>query len=68
MQKNSTAQNDTGLSSYRQHLYVFILMVLVMTMANTLWPTSRAKDYRPMELPPTMKSCDVYPAPLTVTP
>lgn len=68
MHNDATAPADTGFSSYRQHLYVFILMVLVMTVANTLWPASRVKDYRPTELPPALRSCDVYPAPQTVTP
>lgn len=68
MQNESSTRNETGLSTYSQHLYAFILMVLLTTVASTLWPASRVKDYRPTVLPPPMKSCDVYPAPVTVTP
>ena len=68
MQHDSSTRTDTGLSTYSQNLYAFILMVLVTTVASNLWPASRVKDYRPTELPPPMKSCDVYPAPVTVIP
>jgi hypothetical protein len=65
---DSTAPQQNGLSSYSQHVYTLLVIVLLMTLANSFWPGSRVQDCRPTVLPPPMKSCDVYPAPVSVNP
>ncbi|MFM1769742.1 MAG: hypothetical protein RJA22_2271 [Verrucomicrobiota bacterium] len=65
---NARSHQSESMSPTRRHLYVYILMVLMMLTVNSLRGTSGARDYRPTELPPPIKSCEVYPAPVTVTP
>jgi hypothetical protein len=66
--RESSAPSKNGLSSYSQHLYAFIVIVLLMTVASSYWPGGRVRDCRPAVLPPPLKSSEVYPAPVSVTP